>query len=51
MRVGPNAQFWPPKKRTHAFDGEAWAVLDGLDHPDLSDLSLFSDDDDDDIDA
>ena len=24
MRVGPNAQFWPPKKRTHAFDGEAW---------------------------
>lgn len=22
MRVGPNAQFWPPKKRTHAFDGD-----------------------------
>lgn len=22
LRVGPNAQFWPPKKRTHAFDGD-----------------------------
>ncbi|CAE7214973.1 CCD1 [Symbiodinium natans] len=22
MRVGPNAQYWPPTKRTHAFDGD-----------------------------
>jgi len=22
MRVGPNPTFWPPKKRTHAFDGD-----------------------------
>lgn len=22
LRVGPNAQHWPPKKRTHAFDGD-----------------------------
>lgn len=22
MRVGPNAQFWPPRKRTHVFDGD-----------------------------
>jgi carotenoid cleavage dioxygenase len=22
MRIGPNTQFWPPRKRTHAFDGD-----------------------------
>lgn len=22
MRVGPNSQYWPPKKRMHAFDGD-----------------------------
>ena len=26
MRVGPNAQYWPPKKRTHAFDGDEPSV-------------------------
>ena len=26
MRVGPNAQYWPPKKRTHAFDGAQSSV-------------------------
>lgn len=33
LRIGPNAQHWPPSKRTHAFDGDGMVhtvrIIDG----------------------